>query len=39
MGSIRDSTGSFTIGLLTIAIGPAFAAIAMLTLRREQLSR
>jgi ACS family tartrate transporter-like MFS transporter len=39
MGWIRDSTGSFTIGLLAIAIGPAFAAIAMLTLRREQLQR
>jgi ACS family tartrate transporter-like MFS transporter len=39
MGWIRDSTGSFTIGLLTIAIGPAFAAIAMLTLPREQLQR
>lgn len=39
MGWVRDNTGSFTIGLLTIAIGPAFAAICMLVLRREQLSR
>jgi MFS transporter, ACS family, tartrate transporter len=38
MGWVRDSTGSFTIGLLTIAIGPTFAALTMLLLRREQLS-
>lgn len=39
MGWVRDSTGSFTIGLLAVAIGPAFAAIAMLLLRREHLTR
>lgn len=37
MGWIRDGTGSFTIGLLAVAIGPTFAALAMLTLRRDQL--
>ena len=30
--------GSFTIGLLTVAAGPAFSATCMLVLRREQLS-
>ena len=39
MGWVRDSSGSFTVGLLTIAIGPMFAAICMLALRREALSR
>jgi ACS family tartrate transporter-like MFS transporter len=39
MGWVRDTTGSFTIGLLTIAIGPMFAAICMLVLKRKQLSR
>ena len=37
MGWIRDGTGSFTIGLLAVAIGPPFAALAMFTLRREHL--
>jgi ACS family tartrate transporter-like MFS transporter len=39
MGWIRDATGSFTIGLLAIAIGPAFAAVTMLVLRRERFTR
>ena len=38
MGWIRDTTGSFTIGLLTIAVGAAFAMVAMLMLRRESLT-
>ncbi len=37
MGWIRDGTGSLTIGLLAVAIGPPFAALAMFTLRREHL--
>jgi MFS transporter, ACS family, tartrate transporter len=39
MGWVRDTTGSFTIGLLAVAIGPTFAAICMFALRRQQLSR
>ncbi len=37
MGWIRDSTGSFTIGLLAIACGPALAAIALVPLRPSAL--
>jgi ACS family tartrate transporter-like MFS transporter len=39
VGWIRDSTGSFTIGLLTIAVGPALAAIALTVLKTRQFSR
>jgi ACS family tartrate transporter-like MFS transporter len=39
MGWIRDSTGSFSIGLLTIAIGPALAAIALVAMSNRQFSR
>jgi MFS family permease len=36
MGSIRDATGSFSIGLLSIATGALVAAIVLLLLPREQ---
>ncbi|TCL03197.1 MFS transporter [Sodalis ligni] len=37
MGWVRDTTGSYTIGLLAISSGVAFSCIALLALRRETL--
>ena len=36
MGSIRDATGSFTIGLLTIAVGALISSIVLVLLGRDQ---
>ena len=39
MGWVRDTTGSFNIGLLTISLGVLLAAIALVTLPRAFLTR
>ena len=39
MGWIRDSTGSFSVGLLCIAIGPLCAALAMIAMSDRQFTR
>jgi ACS family tartrate transporter-like MFS transporter len=36
MGAIKDSTGSFTIGLLTIAMGTLVATVVLLTLGHDR---
>jgi MFS transporter, ACS family, tartrate transporter len=36
MGSIKDATGSFTIGLLSIAMGTLVATVILLTMGSEK---
>jgi MFS transporter, ACS family, tartrate transporter len=39
MGSIKDATGSFTIGLLSIAMGTLVATVVLLVLGSETHAR